>query len=108
MDTDTILVLNTNNFTEWHEQIKGLAIKMEVWDFLDPEQVNQVPTRLRPPNFNTYDVTVTTMIPVVGDAPATQTTVTQKVIVILELSVTQRKDYKEKYIIYKIKKSYIN
>ena len=40
MDTDTILVLNTNNFTEWHEQIKGLATEIEVWDFLDLEQAN--------------------------------------------------------------------
>ena len=40
MDTDTILVLNTNNFTEWYEQIKGLAIKIKVWNFLDPEQAN--------------------------------------------------------------------
>ena len=88
MDTNTILVLNTNNFTEWHEQIKGLATEMEVSEFLDPEQANQAPTRSRPPNFNTYDVTVTTTIPVVGDAPGTQTTVTQKVIAISELSTT--------------------
>ena len=40
MDTDTILVLNTNNFTEWYKQIKGLATEMEVWDFLDLEQAN--------------------------------------------------------------------
>ena len=48
------------------------------------------------------------IIPVVGDAPATQTTVTQKIIAISELSVTQRKNYREKYTIYKINKSYIN
>ena len=48
------------------------------------------------------------MIPVVGEAPATQTTVTQKVIAISELSTTQKKDYREEYITYKINKSYVN
>ena len=44
----------------------------------------------------------------VGDASATQTTVTQKIIAILKLFVTQRKDYREEYIIYKINESYVN
>ena len=78
MDTDIIIVLNDDNFTEQHEQNKGLAMEMEVWDFLNPEQANQAPTRSRPPNFNTYDVTVITIIPGVGGAPATQTTIILK------------------------------
>ena len=81
---------------------------MEVWDFLDPQQANQAPTHLRPPNFNTYDVTVTMIIPVIEDAPATQTIVTQKIIAISELFITQREDYKEEYTTYKINKSYVN
>ena len=44
----------------------------------------------------------------VGDAPATQTKITQKIIAISELSITQREDYKEKYTTYKINESYIN
>ena len=47
-------------------------------------------------------------IPVVREAPATQTTITQKAIIISELSVTQREDYREKYTTYKINKFYIN
>ena len=63
---------------------------------------------MRPPNFNTYDVTVTTIIPEVRDAPGTQLIVTQKVIAISELSTTQREDYREEYTIYKINKFYVN
>ena len=37
MDTDTIIVLMMSNFSEWSEQIKGLATEMEIWDFLDPQ-----------------------------------------------------------------------
>ena len=81
---------------------------MEVWDFLHPEQANQAPTHSRPPNFNTYDVIVTTTIPGVGDTPGTQITVTRKVIAISELSITQREDYREEYTTYKINESYIN
>ena len=81
---------------------------MEVWDFLDPQQANQAPIYSRPPNFNIYDVTVTTIISVIGNAPATQLTVIQKIIAISELSITQRKDYREEYTIYKINKFYIN
>ena len=44
----------------------------------------------------------------VKDAPATQIMVTQKIIIISELSVTQRENYKEEYITYKINKSYVN
>ena len=88
MDTDTIIVLTTSNFSEWSEQIKGLATEMEVWDFLDPQQANQAPTRSRPPNYNTYDVTVSTTVIGVGGAAATQASVTQKVIAISELSAT--------------------
>ena len=108
MDTDIIIVLNINNFTEWHKQIKGLARKIKVQNFLDPEQVNQILTYLRPPNFNTYNVIVTTIISVVEDTSATQTTVTQKIIAISELSTTQKEDYREKYTNCKINKFYIN
>ena len=48
------------------------------------------------------------MIPVIEDALATQIIVTQKVIAISEFFTTQREDYREKYITYKINKSYIN
>ena len=44
----------------------------------------------------------------VGDTPATQITVTQKIIAISELSTTQKEDYREEYSIYKINESYIN
>ena len=48
------------------------------------------------------------MIPVISDTPATQSIITQKIIAISELSVTQREDYREEYITYKINKSYVN
>ena len=48
------------------------------------------------------------MISVVGDAPATQMTVIWKVIVISELSTTQREDYREEYIIYKMNEFYVD
>ena len=65
-------------------------------------------THLRPPNFNTYNVIVTIIISVIRDTLATQITVTQKIIAISELSITQREDYREEYTIYKINKSYVN
>ena len=63
---------------------------------------------LRLPNFNIYDMTITMMIPGAEDAPATQLIVTEKVIAISELFIIQRKDYREKYTIYKINKFYVN
>ena len=47
------------------------------------------------------------IISVIRDAPATQIIVTQKIIAISELFITQREDYREEYITYKINKFYV-
>ena len=48
------------------------------------------------------------MISVVRDTLATQIIVTQKIIAISELFITQREDYREKYTTYKINEFYVN
>ena len=48
------------------------------------------------------------MIPIIKDTLTTQITVTQKIIAISELSITQKEDYKEEYTTYKINEFYVN